>query len=490
MSMKAGRLSPATLFLEYYGIARSWSPSQRAVAELPDPSFGDLAASFLALDDGEAAAGQLRMLVEKKQTSPEQFRGRVLAALQAIDQAFAAIHPRNVETSTTPPPTSWLKDARFERRLAGAYASAGADRLITRGPLTRLPRHLHATMGDHLADRFAALAVAPLTIAHDGLPITIAVRIIELDPWAGVPKGKRPGSETVGFVPVATERHQVCIRDVYHSGTMFASYGPSGAFESGAVAFEALQGLGDVDIAILPELVLTEDHVDALARSLNLVRAPLPRVIVAGSSDTSCLSPENLAWNECRVLNAQGSELWRQRKVWPAGIGRQRAIDYGLPDPGPGSLTLEANASGSEIVVADIEGLGRCIVLICQDCEMEVAVPALIAAYQPDWIFTPIFDRSIDEGRWTHARAFGLSSLSQARCIAVTNAAFGGIGTNIGIAVGPKQVEEADHVGDVDRAVYIVNLSDVTAPVAETIEWRSGEWRQTWLTSKERTGDA
>lgn len=484
MSTKAGRLSPATLFLEYYILAGAWDATQRAVSEPPDPSFGDLAAGFLALADGAEAESRLRMLVDGKVTNIALYRGRVLAALQAIDTAFALIHPRSVMTSTTPPPSSWLQDARTERRFSGAYAATNAFRLITRGPLARVPRHLHATNGDHLADRFSALAVAPLSVVHDGRAIGVSMKIIGLDPWTGVPRGTRPGSETIGFVPIATARDQVDIREVDHTGRMFASYGAGVGFDSGAAALEALRALGKVDIAILPELALNECHIEWLADALSREPGPFPRLIVAGSSNTASLSTDGLAWNECRVLNARGRELWRQCKIWPAGIDRQRTILYGLPDPGVDSLTLEANAAGSEIVVADIEGLGRGIVLICQDCEMEVATPALIAAYQPDWIFTPIFDCSIDEGRWTHARAFGLSTLSQARCIAVTNAAFGGVGANIGIAVGPKQVA-VDHMDDVDRAVHIVKLSAVSPPAAEIVGWRSGTWQQTWLTSRD-----
>jgi hypothetical protein len=144
---------------------------------------------------------------------------------------------------------------------------------------------------------------------------------------------------------------------------------------------------------------------------------------------------------------------------------------------------MEDNASGSEIVVADIDGLGRCVVLICQDCEMPVAAPELFTAYQPDWVFTPIYDCSIDKGRWIHARAFGLSALSQARCVAVTHMGFAPAGGAMGIAVGPKETASG-HLDEVDRAVALVKISTATSSCAASVQWGATGWEQSWLYTK------
>jgi len=474
---------PARLFLDYYGQAAQWLPDQRTTAPAPDLVFDDLARAILGGDDPQTVATELAALVDAKKCDPAHRRGRVLAAMRAIDDAFYRIHPRAVATTASGPPPRWLADARFARTSTGAYATTDNDRLIARGPLQRAPRHLYASSGDLLSDYFAALAVAPLELEHDGRRITVTMTVIGFDPFRGVPLGSDPGAEIVGFLPLARERAdiQAVIND--RGGRGFASYGPGATFDAGAAALEGLRALGAADIAIMPELSLSEDHVAALATALGGEAGPIARLIVAGSYSTNARSDGDQPWNECRVLNAKGFELWRQRKLWPAGVVQANATRFGLPDPGPDTLTLEDNAGGEELVVADVDGLGRCVVLICQDCEMPVLAPTLFSAYQPDWVFTPIFDCTIDRGRWAHARAFGLSQLSQARCVAVTNMAYGGTGANMGIAVGPKEVADS-HADEVDRAVALVQKPAPPLPLVATLTWRDGTWEQTWLEAR------
>jgi hypothetical protein len=471
---------PASLFLDYYARARSWSGSQRATAPAPDLAFDDLAREFLKEDDAEIAAGRLADLVEGKSFAAATSRGRIIAAMRAIDDMFYQIHPRSLVGVVGPLVPRWLRDARLARFTNGEYGRAGPDRLIARGPLLRNARHLNASSGDLLSDYFAALAIAPLKLVHDGRNISLSMTVIDHNPFNGVPISATPGSETVGFLPLATVAGDIEAVDRMRAGRMFAAYGPASHFDAAAVAIEGLRALGGVDIAIMPELAMTEAHADKLATALIHERGPIARLIVTGTYSTSAVSPDGQPWNETRVLNSQGVELWRQRKLWAAGVGQMAAKRYGLSDPGPDALVLEDNAAGDDLVIADIDGLGRCVVLICQDCETPILGPMLLTHYQPDWVFTPIFDCTIDPGRWAHARAFSLSPLSQARFLAVTNMAFAGGGANMGLAVGPK--EAAGHVADeLDRAFALVTNPAPATPIVGKLQWRSGLWHQSWL---------
>jgi hypothetical protein len=473
---------PASLFLHYYAMAASWSGPERATAPEPAPPFATLAREILRDDDPLSASQRLALLVDGKSCAADARRGRVLAALRAIDLAFLAIHPRSLVGIAAPTPPNWLRDARFSRLRSGEYGRAGTNRLIARGPLLREPRHPHESSGDMLSDYFAALAVAPLTIAHDGRDIAIQIRVINHNALTGVPPASAPGRETVGFLPLAANRSDIDALTHDHAGKTFVRYGPSTSFDAAGAAIAGLRHVGPVDIAIMPELALGEADVDKIGLMLEREPTPLARLIVAGSYSTSLVGTSGQPWNECRVLNGLGVELWRQRKLWPAGVNQATAIKYGF-DPGPDTLTLEDNAAGDELIVADVDGLGRCIVLICQDCEMPTMGPALLAHYQPDWVFTPIFDCTIDEGRWAHARAFALSSLSQARFLAITNMAFAGPGANMGLAVGPKEATGNDP-NEVHRAFLIITRPTAGAAVAGKIQWRQGLWHQTLLGSK------
>jgi hypothetical protein len=155
------------------------------------------------------------------------------------------------------------------------------------------------------------------------------------------------------------------------------------------------------------------------------------------------------AWNEGRVVNGLGAVIWRQRKFWQAGIGKDRAAELNLVFPSDGRFLLEDNASGDEIVVADVDGFGRCIMLICQDVQSRPLSDELIRQFQPDWVFVPILDIGIDEGRWAHARTFELSALSPARFLVSTStslaAKIGREDVACGLAVGPKGCTEVDN---------------------------------------------
>jgi hypothetical protein len=120
--------------------------------------------------------------------------------------------------------------------------------------------------------------------------------------------------------------------------------------------------------------------------------------------------------NESRATTGCGATLWIQRKIQAAGFDKKQAMKLGL-DIRNQHFVKEDTASGDSVVVTDIDGLGRCITLTCQDIMANPLSEALIRQFQPDWVFVPVLDSNLRIGRWAHQRAFSLSRESRARFV-------------------------------------------------------------------------
>ena len=243
---------------------------------------------------------------------------------------------------------------------------------------------------------------------------------------------------------------------------------------------QALKLAGPIDIAFAPELVVSEDHADELAKSI-VTTAIQSRIIVAGSGPTRLQSDHKQSWNEARILSRWGIDLWRQRKIWPAGLGAKLAVQYGLTDPTP-HLHMEDNAESDTLVVADVDGLGRCVVMICQDIQGAPLTDEIIRLFQPDWIFMPILETGVRPTRWAHQRAFGLSEHSFARFMVASSTALAmkldpSATAECGMAIGPKA---ADKDGGDQGRVFKAVMAEPGTGYAK-LKWRHGDWQESSL---------
>jgi hypothetical protein len=320
-------------------------------------------------------------------------------------------------------------------------------------------------------------------LRHDSRDISVSLRVIGRDPGSGVPSSDTCGRECVGFAPLATDRAQIQADATSQGGAVFVKYGPSPSFAPDSEALKVLQGMGQIDIAVMPEMVFSEEAVDELAKELSRGSLPCARLIVAGSYATTELNG-SFPWNESRALNAKGATLWKQRKIWTAGIAAAQARELNI-EVGAQTFVLEGTECGDTIELADIETLGRCLTLICQDVEAPQLAVDLAVFYQPDWVIMPIMDRGFVRGRWAHARAFGLSHLSQARFLAVSSLSFAtelSDEVGLGFAVGPKEPSnDAEEQQDRPRAFALV-----PSTVVEVTPWGLLTWRdedEEWVAS-------
>lgn len=473
----------AKLFSDLWQHAVAWTPPQRSMATMNEAYAKWLREALREENDSTVADVVRRSLPSSFQSNDE--RGRLLQAMEAIDDAYYSIHPKAVSSvpgSVHIRVPAWLEAQSRCRRKQGVFWRDEASCLIARGPLLRTSRGRFANFADTLADRFAALAIVPTVLYERGRPIRVVHKAVGVSAVRGVPPARTPGAESVLFVPIAFRRGELLFESQTRGGGEFLVCSLASGVSAQERFLQALASCSGSDIAIGPELVVSESAADTIAaRFVAEVDNP-PRLLVLGSGVTNA-TDAGQPWNETRVISRSGKELWRQRKLWPAGINTERAREYGLPPPRAG-MYLEDTSAGGELVVVDIDGLGRCLILICQDLEARPLSDDALREYQPDWIFSPVLDRGVIVGRWAHQRTLALSTLSEARFLvagSTTLACGGAHDHDCGIAVGPRDPSDPTDPG---RQVLLAQCVTVGSSAYAQIQWRSPDWSQSELSSK------
>jgi hypothetical protein len=482
--------SPAHLFLELWAAAEAFSPHILLdPGATVDPRFPIKLNAALSRDDPFAAAEAAYQLIytngDGTVRAPE-----VIVAIQVIDQLFLRIHPRAVVALTTRDGRNipaWLKVLRRDRRKQAYYARKDGRQLIARGPLMRTNRTAYASSGASLADSVASLAVVSLDLQHEGRPIQVIHSIIDnsLDEGVARLKGTSTGSESVLCVPILEKFSELCCAERVSASNTFVRYSPHETVNSADRILQSLEAHGQpVDIVVAPELVMSSQQVVALSDGLGLRRTQrMTSLVLAGSGNVE-QAGESLPFNEMSVLNAIGAVLWKQRKLWTAGVNPVRAGKFGVATDASGPI-FEDNCCAAQVQVVDADELGRCIVLICQDVQSDPLVLELIRQYQPDWVFVPILDRDIGSGNWIHQRAWALSAISPARFVVANSAALyeeqdPPPESVCALMVGPARDDEFE------RAHATLRASRSQSPMRTHIQWRNAKddrWQQTTVGS-------
>jgi len=470
--------SLAQLFIALWLDAQQWRPNHRSAASQPDAGLIAAISDALKKSTEQAVLAGLMPLLETESLSKPAECGKILAVMRGLDNEFLAIHPRlaYVSRSDSPKPSipAWLQALHEQRILHKDYGSYAEHHLIPRGPLTRTCREENAANADSLADQFAALAVVPVVMHQDGRSIGIVQHFLATDAARGIVSASNTAKEVVAFIPIAEQRADLVVTEYPRDGKLFVDFRLHADINAVDRLLDGLKQIAEADIVIVPELMISETDADSLAGRLSNQRF---RIMIAGSGHTED-TDEGLPWNESRIFNRSGTVLWRQRKLWPAGLDQTQAEFYGLSN-GNG-LIMEKNAAGDEIMIVDSDSLGRCVVLICQDIEINSGVGEILRQFQPDWVFIPILDHGINTGGWIHQRTFALSDLSQARFL-VASTVLPTANDNstqpraCGLAVGPKFSLENGK-----RPYLCVSVVEDTTPGYATITW-GGEsvWQRT-----------
>lgn len=478
MTGAAAAPTPAHLFIDLWRIVAALTPSERSNAAKPGPDFHAAAAAMAAGADPVRAAAGLAALID---SAPAERTGRQLGVMRAIDSLFEALHPRipRVPGALYKLP-DWMRDLADHRLLHGCFVRGAHEALVARGPLLRTARDEHASFADSLADRFCYLGVVPLTLSENGRPIAVKLGHVGMDMLSGVMPIAAPGEERILFVPVAEGASDLDIRAVESPSGRFAHYAPADALDAAGRLLAALDGAPGHDIALAPELVTSPEQSRQVANALRKCPSS-PRVLLLGTQHSD-ESEDGQRYNEAVLVNAVGTELWRQRKLWPAEVGVDKARMLQICCPVTPAPMLENNAAGREIHVIDMDGFGRAVVLICQDTQLGIAAQ-LVEQFQPDWVLVPVLDSDLGEGRWAHSRTFTLSQRAQSRFVAVTSTVLGyHYGKTdapvIGMAIGPAHPESGD---EQERAAAFILAAADRAPASGSITWRGEGWTQSRL---------
>jgi hypothetical protein len=478
------QLSPAQLFLEYWGTASQWSQNVALRVMRPSKGFESAIQNALMIAEGDKSYAAIRELVSSVQDGLE--KGRMLTALSLIDRFFDVSHPRALIHSSMKeklPLTHWIRGLIYHRDVEGCFYKDDYNFLIPKGTLTRLSRSPFTTSAYCFSDSFCYLSVVPRVMKNDEQRVMVTPIKIGGSSTRGVGTSLGAvGSETVGIIPIAEEASHLDLQHTVRDGVNYIDACASKSIDVPTLVMSALSSLGPIDIVVAPELLINEvdcDNISAQMRS----KPSNARMFVAGSGNTVEKVDEQ-SWNESRVLNRFGVELWRQRKIWQAGLDQDRAAGLGI-DISADAFLMEDNCAGTEVVVADVEGLGRCVVLICQDLQMAPLTAELIRYYQPDWVFTPILDWGAHAGRWTHQRTWDLSAISPARYVVASSTALAhklgkALPSPAGLLVGPRE-EIGPDSGRLCSQVY----ADGTHPSTGVVQWRVGTWNQSLIGTDE-----
>jgi hypothetical protein len=475
--------SPGLIFITLWKAASKLNGAERLAAAKPNQTFKDEILKSLRLDSTSAAFNALSVAISKIPQDNTRYVGSILYAMQEIDNFFYKIHPRlpilDPTFDSRIKTTTWLEEAKACRAFNGYYAKDGLI-LIPRGPLQRLQRHPDASSAESLSDRFAALSVVSESFEHDGTEIKINIKHIPINVASGADLKSEKGAEKIAFVPIAEEKEHLKIRQKNKRGVNYVDFRAAETINPSDMMIQYLKDIGPIDLVMAPEFLFSEEQVDSLRSRIPSIHPSPPSMIIAGSGSTK-ETYKGLPWNESSAISATGAVLWKQRKVWIAGVSQERAEEFDLEKTDSG-LIYEENIGANTVIVADTESLGRCVILICQDLEAKPLSDEIVRSYQPDWVFSPIMDKGISTGRWMHVRAFELSRMAQSRFLVVSSTALAKkLDDDLiacGLAVGPQAPSASE---EKSRAAITAKVEKSQINRSAVIQWGKGKWEKTTI---------
>ncbi len=411
---------------------------------------------------------------------PEQ---RAFVVMCAIDEVAMDIHPSSKTRISGRSITLhvMLSQMLQERTLTGSYARLDDQSLVLpKGQLTDRRRFDESieNSGANLADQFCYLSYLPPLDSQR----TVEVLVFPPSVFAGAADKVK-----VGFAPIAEDANDLEFTSSVRTSRPFLDARPRDAEILSKRLIAAVEALikSKANVAILPELISSSVANGLLSRSL---RDSAPDgenddvLIIAGSACTEEMCPaSNRPYNECIVYSGTGDELFRQRKLHPFNMRFDR-MDECHVSKAPGyerQNHLEDIGVGGKLTICDLEGIGRVVVLICEDFEQQHPTMEVCEATRPDWIFNPVLDVSQRYGRWTHQRAVEIGRRTWSRVVVSCSATLtvrqhersllselGDTEVNIGIAYDGYQ---QNHL----RTVAVKGPFD---PVTVVIPWEPDAW--------------
>lgn len=477
---------PGELFVRLWLIACRWTAADRGAVPVATPAIERELADAVDQPDGSVVVSAVTAILDAAWPSGTSHRDCVnaamliLTAMRAIEAAYTPLHPRTRTWAPSIAPTAtrhnWIDDAEAFRLRNGSFAEVDEHRLIPNGPFARHARGRDASSADLLQDYFPTLTVAPAFSKAADCRLAIDIKVIGTDAMRGVPASRSIGCERIQFIPLAEDADDLKFETHDRDGHPVLDVVPS--VDTSARLVQALRSFNNIDVAFAPELTVAWAAEPAIQNGILQLGDGAPRITLAGTGLTSEAGPCGRHWNEARVFGKGGHLLWCQRKFWPYGMQQAAALDYGFDDPGANNMLMENVAGSTTINVVDLDGFGRCVILICQDLQAQPVVDEVLARYQPDWVLTPVLDPGVKKVGWARQRAEALSKKAQSRFLVGSSLtlsyrrAANGAEPPIGLALGPAEPTQGPMGGgELQRAIAVVSVTAGSSPKSALLEW-------------------
>jgi predicted amidohydrolase len=216
----------------------------------------------------------------------------------------------------------------------------------------------------------------------------------------------------VGFAPLAESIDDIEIKTFVKDGVHWYDVHAIGFGDRIARAVDELCEQ-KTNIIVFPEMTLNPGTRNVLRtvlgrRARNMAMRNEPNslwCVVAGSSRRE--NGDNAPYNEAEILNHRGRSIGSQRKLSRWNLDVQKRERYGLHSPGlmDRDALHEFITPGAEVTVIETAGLGRIVVMICEDLSRSSPGRWIGQRMLLDWMFTPILDASIQSLGWVSKSA-------------------------------------------------------------------------------------
>jgi hypothetical protein len=188
-----------------------------------------------------------------------------------------------------------------------------------------------------------------------------------------------------------------------------------------------------VDIALLPESCVSRNVAEALRLALKRnfdnqhSRGKLPSlklaVVGVGRSEQTTGNSDLPALSAVRVFSGDGRTLFAQPKLQPWHLDEWQQRRYGVALPSTGNHCIEDIdiPNPPDIHLLEDFGLGRLIVLICEDLVRCKTSRQLAVDVWPTIVVGPVMDDSLETFRWAFDAARQMAQLEPNAAVLIVN---------------------------------------------------------------------
>lgn len=408
------------------------------------------------------------------QVPPTETFKRAFVLMRALDRAARLIIPTAltvVSGVVMASPGAMLGALRARWRIDCQLATTDAGHVVFKGPITAVRRaeDPEACNGDNLADQFMHLGFMPKL----GAGRTASFQTVLPSDFS---VGDKPVSR-IGIAPIAEDANDLAFEAHDREGVFYLDAVPRDEAATGIRAAKLVIKLLDagVDLVALPELVMSPAAVAEVVAALRGRPSVSDALVVLGSGLSADKAPGGvLSYNEAVVLDGGGREIFRQRKMHHYNMAAERLRKCQLPMKGDGPH-IENVAAGRRLEVRDVPGVGRLIILICEDLAQAEPGHRAASALRPDWVVTPVLDLPQREGRWTQAEALSLKSGAR-----VVVSGSGTLGVRYNKMTNFAELDRATGLGllfdGAQNAVRVVERGALDQDASYSVDWEPDGW--------------